>query len=242
MASATAMFVVAAPMISPTTGVGGMTMASANWGANIRDAYTGFFLRDVLGYFFPGAVLIVGLLRAFQDRLPKFDGVLALFPQRPVLVDLLLWASASYAAGVLIRVLGGWPRLLITRVQTGWFGDPYHVGRKSIDPPTRLMRIIWYRDEPELQVFFKELLGSDQDAYDQFINREQVFVHLTGNLGVVLVSLGFVWALTVSVPTGIISFVAGLVLIAGHYGHAQTARMVMKLRKRNTGLGGTTAG
>ena len=151
---------------------------------------------------------------------------------------------ASYACGVLLRLFGTLSRvLIISAAHMGLLGDPWELAGSH--GAISLRDRAWRTRHPAAQVeLYKKYLDGDDERNSrlrQIAGRESSFVHIAGILGFALLVLipFFLYASTSwqavpllsklpCVPTIIGLVVAAVVLIIGHYEHAQVIRLLLR--------------
>jgi hypothetical protein len=151
----------------------------------LQFVYEGLLLRDILGYAFPGATLITGVMLLIYDpaRNPWQGATI------PKLIVLIL---ASYVCGVFLRVLGNLARVLVNSAEhVGWFGDPWEL---SADPAKERYPLnqVW-RGEHDARILdiYRDQLRGDADGkkLSSLTRRESLFLHIAGNFGMAFLLL-----------------------------------------------------
>lgn len=195
----------------------------------VESFYDTFMMRDLIGYAAPGSLLIMGLL----CELDKTQFLKALITDWSGVVFLVI---VSYIAATGLRLIGTIIPVLVLHRAWGLLGR----GRTMGVPGgiwTRLERLLWRGDEERLRQVYGQI---DEGERKALIDREVVFMHLTGLTGMAFLVLavavfflnhdGLSKVLGISECTLIIALVlASIVFLLGHYRHTHQRQVLLKL-------------
>lgn len=209
-------------------------LTTSGWGSQIVMIYETFFLTDLLGYVFPGAVLLLGLERLHTGRLPELDSTNWL--------TLAFGLSASYSVGIFLRLFGTLTHILVIAPVVGWLGDPWDLKSASNRDFRKGCEKVWKSPhESEIVHLYQSMYAERSDSLASTKRRQTVFLHLAGSLGLAVLVLALVSLAAgvapyvgldtihpLSVHASVFLSLAGIVLITGHYRHARTIRLLDK--------------
>jgi hypothetical protein len=195
----------------------------------VESLYDTFVMRDLIGYSVPGSVLTVGLL----CELGKIGFLKSVFSNW---AGIALLVIASYITATGLRLLGTSLRLVMFHRWWGVFGRGWSTN-VSNDWKLKLERFLWRGDELWLREVYFPIAVAERARE---INRETLFMHLTGLTGMAILALaGAVYIIPhdglsklFSIPecTVVIALVlASLVFLLGHYRHAHQRRVLQQL-------------
>lgn len=188
------------------------------WASDIESIYQSFLLRDVLGYMFPGWIMIVAVLAMWRSPLLNFKSV--------DWMSTGLWLAASYTSGIFLRLFGTKPLCLLS------VNDPAPFKVSSF---LKWSKWFWQTN--------KETISGKASAYifqgklDRNIEREITFAHICGNVTIAIVLLyaigfckgfgGIALRLGVSKALLIWSLLPlALVFFFGHHRHVYQASLL----------------
>jgi hypothetical protein len=203
--------------------------APSGWASQIVLLYETFLLRDLLGYAFPGAVLLLGVDRLSFSQRPVLD-VISDLERSWLLVALAL--AAAYAAGVFLRLAGTWTHALVIAPVVGWCGDPWALKAAATHNERSWWERPWRsRYEAAVEAWYRRAYAAGPGGAARVSDREDIFLHLAASLGFALLIVGLVSVLGMRGVGGICPLsgswtvallAAAVVFIAGHYRHART--------------------
>lgn len=212
----------------------------SGWGHEIVTVYDSFLFRDLLGYVFPGAVLLLGV-----DGLLFYEPSILGSIKGLGLTDWLTAASGlsvAYLAGVFLRIFGSMTHILVIAPVVGWLGDPWDLKKGETRNCVSLWERVWKSPyENAVTENYKSIYLERSGNLAKVSDREAVFLHLTGNLGLALLVVGLISLVEIVthwevwVPTQIkataLFLLVGSVLTAEHYRHARAILLLHKASK-----------
>ena len=161
----------------------------SGWGREIVTMYETFLLRDLLGYVFPGAVVLLGAGRFLFNRpwtLETIQGVGSIS-----WLTIALGLSAAYSVGVLLRLVGTWTHILVIAPVAGWLGDPWDLKGTATANRRSLYERVWRSPYEDAVVDrYRGIYAERSGNLSRVSDREDVFLHLTGTLGLALLVVG----------------------------------------------------
>lgn len=207
-------------------------------GSQVVMIYETFLLRDLLGYAFPGAVLLLGVDRLFLSQRPVLEVIGGLDSARWLAIA--IGFAAAYSAGVFLRLAGTWTHVLVIAPVVGWCGDPWGLKEAATPNERSWSERPWKSPfEAAMRTWYRRAYAAGPGDAARVSDREDIFLHLAGNLSFALLIVGFGSVVGIRGLGGIrplsgfataILLVGAIVLLAGHYRHARAIYLLYQAR------------